>query len=140
AHWRTNSYCIIQEDDNIPTHPDSMEYFQSLIPKLPGNWDIFLGGFYHHEGLKQVKDNIYSIEQFSGLHGYAVNNKFYTRSLEADENYHLDFWLWRMSGAKIYTCYPIAFIQQPGYSENKKDVVDYSDMIKDIPKYDGAPA
>lgn len=128
------AFVIIMEDDVRFTHPDSFNKFMAQIMICPEEVDILMAGLYTttqflDTPLKQFKE----VADVSGFHCYCVFQKAYDRFLEAPDTYHIDKWATgkTLGKLKTYCSYPFLAIQQDGfYSDNKKQVKDYSHLIK----------
>lgn len=122
-------YCIVMEDDVAFPDPNAFNYFIESMSKLPLDWDIYTSGFYTCSFMQRDYENIHRIAGMAGFHLYAVNSKFYDTFLSAPEHYHIDQWSTAYELSKTFCCYPFAAYQKPGYSENVKKNVDYSNLI-----------
>ena len=110
---------LIAEDDLFFTANTSFEFF---LNKKPVDYDIYLSSVY--QGLLK-EDN--TIEDFSGLTFYIVNQRFYDTFLSTSENMNLDRAL-RNKG-KYIVCNPFAVIQCNGYSDNTKKFCNYETCL-----------
>lgn len=120
----------IFEDDILFLTPTSYEDFLFRFRLM---WhdevDIFLGGFYDGTPVS-VKPGVARIDdKLSGLHCIIVNDHFYDKFLEADENINLDWVLSEQFKARIYAMYPMGIIQQDGYSFNARQVTNYNEHL-----------
>lgn len=132
------SECLIMEDDVKFTHPNSYNRFLELYKNVPQEADIFLSGI-STGTLKPYTDGISRVGEFSALHCYIVRSKFYDKFLTAPKNKHIDRWLGSAFGAKanVFVADPILAIQHSGYSDNKKQVKDYSYLFNRYNQYNG---
>lgn len=129
------SYVVIMEDDIKFTDKDSFMLFMNMITLCPDEVDILLGGLYTTSQLDNYKGMPFfkQVDNVSGFHCYCVFQKAYDRFLEAPDNYHIDKWT---TGSKLgnlltLTCYPFLAIQQDDfYSDNKKQIKNYSHLLK----------
>ena len=106
-----------------------------MITLCPDEVDILLGGLYTTSRLDNYKGMPFfkQVDNVSGFHCYCVFAKAYDRFLEAPDNYHIDKWATgsQLGNLLTLTCYPFLAIQQDNfYSDNKKQVKDYSHLLK----------
>lgn len=102
--------CILEDDIKF-CDKGAFEYFLS---KKPEDFDLYLGGVYSGE----VRDGI--VKDFSALHLYIINERFYNVFLQAPENNHLDRCM--AYKGKFVVCEPFAAIQHGGYSDNSRSI------------------
>jgi hypothetical protein len=110
----------IMEDDVRFPNIYGVEYFFQNKPK---DFDLYLGGIYSG-GIRP--DN--TVLNFSGLHCYIVNSRFYDKFLQVPENMHLDRGLG--GKGKFVVCNPFAAIQHNGFSENTGKIENYDHHLK----------
>jgi GR25 family glycosyltransferase involved in LPS biosynthesis len=125
----------IMEDDVQFTAPEAFNHFLNLYNSVPKEADIFLSGISTGTPTKH-SNGIARVNEFSGLHCYIINAKAYDRFLSCPRGKHIDRWLGnRISGGKmnVFTAYPMVAIQHNGYSDNKKQVKDYSHLFNKHP-------
>lgn len=91
---------LIFESDLIFSSPNAFSYFLSNIPQ---DYDCYFGGV----NTGTVKDG--ELVRFTGTHCYVVHERFYDTILTADENMHLDHWLW--GKGKLILCQPMVCYQ-----------------------------
>lgn len=130
-------YCIILEDDVKFTHTDSYRYFIGNIVSLPLDWDIYTSGFYTASSFGKDYNHVYRIFDFSGLHCYAVNKKFYDKFLSCPKGVNIDRWISSPGNGISFCCYPFAAVQSAGFSENTNMYKDYSNLISDKELFSG---
>lgn len=118
---------VILEDDIQFLQP--YQNFLSNIPLLPLDWDIFTSSFYLAKQREQDYQNIYRISGFSGLHLYAIAEKFYDTFLSAPEKENIDQWASQQGRSICFTCIPFCAYQSSGYSENVERVEDYGHLL-----------
>jgi hypothetical protein len=120
----TSPYVVMMEDDVCFTHPRAYHYFMESVENLPGDWDIYLGGFTGGFLLQPDFKNIYRMGETSGFHLYAVSKKFYSKFLSANENIHIDIWCTspNYGAAKTFSCYPVAAIQHLHDRQNQLNI------------------
>lgn len=111
---------IIAEDDIRFTARGAWQYFLRNEPK---DYDLYLCGIYTGD-LKE--DN--TVEDFSGLTLYMVNERFYDDFLRVTIANHLDRQLARMG--KYVVCNPFAAFQWTTYSENKQCVISHTHLLR----------
>ena len=112
---------LIGEDD---LHFTEKGGFQFFINNKPLDYDIYLGGIFDGE-IK--KDN--TVDDFSGLTLYLINERFYNIFLSMPENHNLDRAL-RNKG-KFLVCNPFVVFQHNGFSDNVKQLCNYNAYLKD---------
>lgn len=124
---------LIMEDDLV-FHKDyklTLDYITECFKDVPQDFDILLGGLYTSAGLTSYNSNWNRTGEFSALHFYIVNSKCYDIILSFDESEHIDRWLAKQRGGnlKCYVSKKFFCIQKVGYSDNKKDYIDYSNLL-----------
>ncbi|MBS1520577.1 MAG: hypothetical protein JST50_06245 [Bacteroidetes bacterium] len=113
------SEILIVEDD---IHFTAEGAFQFFINNKPPDYDIFLGSIY--EGNIR-KDN--TVDDFSGLTIYIINERFYDIFISAPENVNLDRALYNKG--KFVVCNPFIAIQHNGFSDNLKRFCNYEECL-----------
>ena len=106
---------LIAEDDLKFTSIGAFEFF---LKGRPSDSDIYLSSIYY--GLI-AEDN--SVNDFSGLTFYIVNQSFYNKFLEIPEHDNLDRLLSKKG--KFIVCNPFTVIQHNGFSDNTKRYCNY---------------
>lgn len=111
-HAREAELCevLIGEDDLQFTALGAFNFFMA---NRPSDFDIYLAGIYSGE----IKDDS-TVDDFSALTLYLVNNRYYDIFLSRPEDNHLDRAM-RNTG-KFVVCLPFAVRQYNGYSDNLK--------------------
>lgn len=112
---------LIGEDDLHFTEKGAFRFF---INNKPNDYDIYLGGIL--DG-KIKKDS--TVDDFSGLTLYFINERFYNIFLSMPENTNLDRAL-RNKG-KFLVCNPFVVVQHNGFSDNVKQFCNYDEFLKD---------
>lgn len=110
------SVFVAENDFYIPAK-DGLDWFFRSYEDYGYSSDMHLGGIYVGKDYLSADNKI--VKQFSGLHFYIVNQKFYDRFLEADDTQSLDNALSAMARtneAKITCCFPMAVIQHENIS------------------------
>lgn len=117
----------IGEDDVRFTHPNSFNYFLQNKPK---EFDIYLSSIYLGE---IAADN--TVQSFSALHLYIVNERFYDTFLSLPEDEHLDR---AMSGKGLFVvCHPFIAEQYDGFSSNTGKEEQYGGLMRGRQMYNG---
>lgn len=111
---------LIAEDDLKFTSKGAYDFF---ISNKPSDYDLYLASIYFG-----VVKNDNSVDDFSGLTFYMVNERFYQRFLSAPEYDNLDRSL-RGTG-KFIVCDPFTVIQYDGFSDNLKENTNYYCYLK----------
>ncbi len=106
---------VIAEDDIKFTAPGAFEYF---IKNEPKEFDLYLGGITYGS---INSDN--SVSDFSGMHLYKINQKFYETFLSIPEGKDIDRSL--ANKGKFVVCNPFVAIQHNGFSDNQKKHQNY---------------
>lgn len=124
---------LIMEDDVVfQAKEKTSAYLNEAFKHVPEDWDVLLGGLYESRGITKINDYWSRTGEFCGLHFYIVNSKAYDKIIEGyDEKTHFDRWV--NKGSKKTNCYVTnKFIatQRPGFSDQRKKLVDDSDRIK----------
>ena len=112
---------LIGEDD---LHFTEKGAFQFFITNKPLDYDIYLGGI--TEGLIN-KDN--SVDDFSGLTLYIINERFYNIFLSVPDNLNLDRAI--RNRGKFVVCNPFVVVQYNGFSDNIKQFCNYNSFFED---------
>ena len=111
---------LIMEDDVMFTRASAFDYF---IDHLPADFDIYTAGTYGQNCKYNPDDR--TVRRMSGTHCYIVHERFYPTFMNLSDTEHLDESI-SNSGAKIILCNPMCAIQMPGYSDIKKEEVNYN--------------
>ncbi len=106
----------IGEDDLQFTAPGAFEYY---LQNKPPDFDLYISGITYGQ---IISDN--NLYDFSGLHLYTINQKFYNTFLSQDGATDIDRSL--KGKGKFILCNPMVAIQRNGFSDNKRQEVDYS--------------
>ncbi|MEO7045094.1 MAG: hypothetical protein ABI091_07270 [Ferruginibacter sp.] len=123
-------YVIIMEDDCVFTAPNAFDFYMSKMPK---EFDLYLGMIYGGE----IKDSRI-LNGFSGLTLYTVHNRFYDECLASDPNDHLDRFLGNSAFKnKYYVCDPFVCHQTGGYSDNRRENMNYQVYHDTMKFYEG---
>lgn len=125
-------YVIIAEDDLKFTDTNSYNKFLELINKASQtDCDILLSGVYVNKKIIGENKEIQVIKKYNGCHLYCIFEKAYDRCLEFEQtpiDEHIDNFYCK--NLVSYVCYPFVAVQQDNiYSDNVKQIVDYSWMI-----------
>jgi hypothetical protein len=119
AQERGLEMVAIAEDDVWFTHPDSWKYF---LENIPPYFDVYLSSYY--SGTETFGGRV---ENYRGNSLIVVHSRFYEKFLNLDESINIDN---AMDGlGEYFVCPLFAAIQFPGYSDQMKAHVDYSDRI-----------
>lgn len=110
----------IAEDDIKFTSPGAFEYFINNEPK---EYDLYLGGIIHGN-----INNDNSINDFSGLTLYKINQIFYSTFLSLPEEKDIDRSL--ANKGNYIVCNPFVAIQHNGFSDNKKEYQNYAPYLQ----------
>lgn len=110
----------IAEDDIRFTAKGAYKYWLSKKPK---DFDIYLAGIYTGD-IKE--DN--TVDDFSGMTLYMVNERFYDIFLNVTIMNHIDRTLARLG--KFVVCNPFAATQWCTWSSNKSAMIDHSSLLK----------
>lgn len=116
---------LIAEDDLKFTDRGAFKFY---LQNKPLDYDIYLASIYLGE---LANDN--SVEDFSGLTFYMVNQKFYDKILSISEHDNLDRLL-RNTG-KFIVCNPFTVIQHNGFSDNVKRYCNYEHYFSNRPLF-----
>ncbi len=116
---------VVMEDDVKFACPGAYNHFLELITTLPEDWDIFTSGSYDYKVEKELK-NMLKLSKFSGLHCYAVNQRFYGDFLKLPDRMNID----KQIKGNIYMAYPMLALQYDTYSDNVKKVTNYNEAFK----------
>lgn len=118
----------IAEDDIHFVHPKAYDYY---LNNLPEDADLYLGSYYSGE-----EDENHVINNFRGMTLVTVFNLFYDTFLSVTENRHIDAAL-SETGGRFVVCPKFVAVQHPGYSDQRKKMVDDSHRLKGKILYDG---
>lgn len=111
--------CCIGEDDLVFTDLNSWKYFNDHTPPY---FDMYIASYY--SGLETFD---HRIESFRGMTLYKVANKFYDKFLSLPEDKNIDNAL-DFKG-EYFVSPKFCCIQTPGYSDQMKKVVDYTNKV-----------
>jgi hypothetical protein len=111
---------MIAEDDIKFTAKGAFKHFLNYEPR---DYDMYLAGTY----FGQI-DTDNSILDFSGTMLYIIQQQFYDTFLSLPEKTNFDREL--ASKGKYIVCNPFTAIQHPGYSDNRKAVVDFDKYLR----------
>ena len=117
---------MILEDDFKALCEGSISMMMKTWHEYPLIDGVLLGSIYEGtpqilgEGVAQVKD------KFSALNSIIIPSNLYDKILNAEEPYHLDYWLGQIAKIPIYVCYPFLIIQNDGFSYNTKTITEYN--------------
>lgn len=134
-------FVIIMEDDIKFTHPDSFGLFMHFVMLAPKDIDILMAGLYTTNTFEPYSiPTLMKVSDVSGFHCYCVFEHAYDRFLEAPNSHHIDKWTTGKNLGKLNTVcvHPFLAIQQDDfYSDNKKQVKNYSHLLKKYKLYNG---
>ncbi|MBA4054152.1 MAG: hypothetical protein C0490_05520 [Marivirga sp.] len=119
---------IIAEDDVQFTTDGAFTYY---LQNKPSKFDLYLGGITYGQ---LTPDG--TVNDFAGAHFYTIHRKFYNIFLSQDGNMDIDRSL--KNKGKFVVFNPMIAIQRNGFSDNRKQEMDYSINFKDRALY-GAP-
>ena len=125
AKQKTMSEIMICEDD---IHFTAKGAFQFFMSNKPVDYDLYLGGI--SESIIK-KDN--TVDDFSGLTIYMINQRFYDIFLSMPENINIDRAL--CSKGKFIVSNPLIAIQHNGFSDNLKRFCDFTNRFIGISFY-----
>lgn len=108
----------IGEDDLVFTAQGAWQYF---LDNIPPYFDMYIAS--HYSGLETFN---HRIEYFRGMTLIIVHSRFYKKFLDLDENKSIDHDL-DFKG-EYFVCPKWAAIQIPGYSDQLKNNVDYTNI------------
>jgi len=111
---------LIAEDDLHFTSKGAFKFFLSI---KPNDYDIYLSSIYHGS---LNEDN--TVNDFTGLTFYIVNERFYDRFLSVPEEQHLDRAL--KNKGKFVVCNPFTVIQHNGFSNNLNKKCNYDNFLE----------
>lgn len=111
---------LIAEDDVCFTAPDAFMYF---LNRKPTDFDLYLGGIVYG---KLSEDNITC--DFSGLHFYVINKRFYDQFLALPETSDIDRAL--ANKGRYVVCNPFVAIQTNGVSDNSGKHVNFEVFLR----------
>lgn len=118
-------FVVIAEDDIRFYAKGAYQYFLDNMPK---DFDLYLGSYY--TGIQE--GNI--VKGFRGLTLYVCSARFYDKFLSADESKHIDGAL-NTVGGKFVVCDKFCAYQEPGYSFQRKTMVNDNSRLNGKPKY-----
>ncbi len=113
------SEVLIAEDDLKFTAKGAFNFF---IKNKPADFDLYLASIYFGE---IRKDN--TVEDFSGLTFYIVNERYYDTFLSIPEHDNIDR-LFKFTG-KFIVCNPFTVVQQNGFSDNVNMNCNYDSFL-----------
>lgn len=110
---------MIAEDDIVFTDKDSMKYF---LENMPSYFDMYIASYY--SGLETYD---HRIERYRGNTLVVVHSKFYDKFLALPEDKNIDS---ALDFQGEYFVSPLfCALQIPGYSDQMKKQVDYTNKI-----------
>lgn len=119
ASTNGDAYAIIMEDDCLFSSPNSFRYY---MDNRPENFDIWLGMVYAAE----VK-NGRIMNGYSGNTLITITRDFYYYWLSMPDDVHPDRWVGQFAyERKYYVCEPYVCRQLNGYSDNKRQDMNYN--------------
>jgi hypothetical protein len=110
--------CIMEDDVMFP-HERGFEYFLTCMPTV---FDIYTAGNYATFE-KRIRSGAVLVDTITGFHCYIVHSRYYDRFLATPQGKHIDT---AQASNLMYTCYPMAALQRPGFSANNKGIVNYN--------------
>lgn len=119
---------IIAEDDVQFLGPGAFNFF---LENKPSEFDLYLGGISYG---RLLPDD--TVSDFAGIHLYIIHRNFYTIFLAQDGTIDIDRSL--KDKGKYVVCNPVVAIQRAGFSDNRKEYVDYSSFFKNRNLYNGS--
>lgn len=119
------SEILICEDD---IHFTAKGAFRFFVNNKPSDFDIYLGSIY--EGTIK-EDN--SVDDFSGMTIYIINERFYDIFLALPENLNIDRAL--INKGKFIVCNPFIAIQHNGFSDNMNRFCNYDECLHGMRLY-----
>jgi len=123
----------IFEDDVKFICSESREIFEDGFNKLPGDWDIYLGGSYTYDTRNVVNlGSLLKIKNFRSLHCVVIRKSAYDLFLSHDVSRvgNIDTWV-ASHNPNVYLCNPQIAIQHDGYSYNMKKVANHNIHLRD---------
>lgn len=109
----------VMEDDCVFTAPGAWQYF---LDNIPSYFDMYIASYY--SGLETYN---HRIEDFRGMTLIIVHSKFYDKFIALPEDKNIDH---ALSYHGEYFVSPLfAAIQCPGYSDQMKKHVDYTNKM-----------
>lgn len=121
---------LILEDDFKILCAGSISMMMQIWYQYSLHDGILLGSVYEgtpkllSEGVAVIKD------KFSALNSMIVPSNLYDKILNAEEPYHLDYWIGQVAKITTYVCYPFLIIQNDGYSYNTQTITEYNKGLK----------
>lgn len=117
----------IAEDDVLFTADGAFTYY---LQNKPSAFDLYLGGL----TFGQLRhDN--TVTDFAGTHLYTIHQNFYSTFL--DQNGQMDIDRALKNKGKFVVCNPMVAIQRNGFSDNRKQEMDYSIYFRYRSLYQG---
>ena len=121
---------LIMEDDLLFTNASkTQQYIKEALNNTPDDFDVLIGGHYGGVKLSNYNDYWHRVGQFCGLHFYIVNKRFYQHILNYDGTMHIDRYMNLQETNKVYCTNKFFAIQRDGYSDNVKNVTEYSKYL-----------
>lgn len=104
------------EDDLVWSAPGAWQYF---LDNIPDYFDMYIGS--HYSGLETFDNRI---ESFRGMTLILIHSRFFDKFLDLPEDINIDYAL----GFKgeYFVCPKWVALQMPGYSDQLKEYVDYT--------------
>ena len=119
---------IIAEDDFVFTRVGAWQYF---IDSIPNDCDMFLSHVY--SGDWDATGKLFG--RFSSMTMYCVNQRFYDYFLSVSEREHIDLVMNKAWRYDIRVCLPMVCRQMNGWSDNSKEVKDWSGHERGKPMF-----
>jgi hypothetical protein len=115
----------IMEDDAEFLGAGAFDFF---LQNKPASYDIYLG-----TASNIIKKDGEVVKWFTGMMLYMVHERFYHKFLGVPENVHIDSALRGLGD--YYLCPKIVAREKPGYSYNRKQVLDRTYLANQFEKY-----
>lgn len=117
---------LIFEDD-ILFRDGALDYFNTLIENLPGDYDVVLFGIYSGQIFKT--ENLYfdKVNKFSGLQMYLIHERAYEKILNYSGGQPIDHWIGL--NLNCYISKKHFSYQKDGYSDNAKTITKYNETV-----------
>jgi hypothetical protein len=140
-------YVIIFEDDlKIESKKKCIEKFNKYIKQ--DFWDVLYLGIWNYLPPQKIKDDLGKVVRGSCLHAYIVKSHYYDtlinhlkESIELkikepeNNNYNNDEYIHTLQAKDNWYCIlPIHITQRDGWSDNFKEIRNFSQRIKYIPQ------
>ena len=119
--------CILEDDVFFP-HEKGFEYFLTCMPTV---FDIYTAGNYE-SFTKTIKSGAILVDSITGFHCYIVHSRYYDVFLATPKGQHIDT---AQRSNLMYTCYPMAALQRPGFSANVRQKVNYNTGVNVAPEH-----